>query len=233
MSRIIVSGVGKGMGCNVSKLLKSSGHEIAIISRGETGANVAREIGAHYASCDLMNFEETSKTIADLTGKLGGLDAVVHLAGGFFGNRKLEDVEPSYFSSALNNNASTFYNVVKGSLSNFSNEGGSVVVISAARNVYLNSHAGYAAGKGAIDYMVKLLAHELAPRNIRVNAVSPGFISKENCGKADFQDKLAKEGRHDAKYVSEAVRMFVENKIATGQLLEIDGGFSSLVPSGL
>ena len=55
MSKIIVSGVGNGMGCNASRLLKSSGHEVAIISRGETGRNVAREIGAHYSSCDLMD----------------------------------------------------------------------------------------------------------------------------------------------------------------------------------
>ncbi len=233
MSRIIISGVGNGMGCNVSKMLKSSGHDIAIISRGETGANVAKEIGAHYASCDLMNFEETSRTVSVLSEKLGGLDAIVHLAGGFFGKKKLGEVDPSYFNSALSNNATTFYNVVKGSLQHFSDQGGSVVVISAARNVYMNSHAGYAAGKGAIDYMVKLFAHEFADRNVRVNAVSPGFISKENCGKADFQDKLAKTGRHDARYVSEAVKMLVENSLVTGQIVEVDGGFSSMVPNGL
>ena len=221
------------MGCNASKLLKGSGHDVAIISRGENGKKVAGEIGAHFSSCDLMNFEETSRAVSELSQKLGGLDAVVHLAGGFFGTRKVEEVDPSYFASALSNNATTFYNVVRGALPHFPESGGSVVVISAARNVYLNSHAGYAAGKGAIDYMVKLLARELAGRNIRVNAVSPGFIIKENCGSADFQDRLGKEGRHDARFVSEAVKMLVENSIATGQIFEVDAGFSSMIPRGL
>ncbi len=233
MSRIIVTGVGNGMGCNASKLLKASGHDIAIISRGENGKKVAGEIGAHYSNCDLMNYEDTSRAISELTKKLGGLDSVVHLAGGFFGTKKVEEVEPSYFGSALNNNATTFYNVVQGAMPHFPESGGSIIVISAARNVYLNSHVGYAAGKGAIDYMVKLLAHELAGRNIRVNAVSPGFIIKENCGNADFMDRLGKDGRHDARFVSEAVKMFVENSIATGQILEVDAGFSSMIPRGI
>lgn len=233
MSGIIISGVGKGMGCNASKLLKSSGHEIAIISRGENGRNVAEEIKAHYSSCDLMNYEETSRAVSELSQKLGGLDAVVHLAGGFFGRKKIEEVEPAYFNSALNNNATTFYNIVQASLPHFPETGGSIVVISAARNVYLNSHVGYAAGKGAIDYMVKHLAHDLVDRNVRVNAVSPGFIIKENCGNGEFPDKLGKEGRHNAGPVSEAVKMFVENSIATGQILEVDAGFSSMTPSGL
>ena len=221
------------MGCNASRLLKSSGHDVAIISRGENGKNVAKEIGAHYSSCDLMKFEETARAISELSKKLDGLDAVVHLAGGFFGQKKLDEVDSAYFNSALGNNATTFYNVVQASVKHFPESGGSIVVISAARSVYMNSHVGYAAGKGAIDYMVRLLAHELLPRNIRVNAVSPGFIIKEKCGQADFQDMLGKSGRHDARYVSEAVRMLIENSIATGQILEVDAGFSSQVPSGL
>ena len=233
MARIIVSGVGNGMGCNTSRLLKSSGHDVAIISRGENGKKVAKDIGAHYSSCDLMNFKETANAISELSKKLGGLDAVVHLAGGFFGQKKLAEVDSVYFSSALSNNANTFYNVVQGAVPHFPESGGSIVVISAARSVYMNSHVGYAAGKGAIDYMVRLLANELIPRNIRVNAVSPGFIIKEKCGQGDFQELLGKSGRHDARYVSEAVRMLIENNLTTGQILEVDAGFSSRVPSGI
>ena len=76
MARIIVSGVGNGMGCNASRLLKSSGHDVAIISRGENGKKVAKDIGAHYSSCDLMNFKETANAISELSKKLGGLDAL-------------------------------------------------------------------------------------------------------------------------------------------------------------
>ncbi len=233
MSRIIVSGVGNGMGCNVSSLLKSSDHEVAIISRGETGRKVAETIGAHYSRCDLMKFDDTISAVSELAKKMGGLDAVVHLAGGFFGKKETVDVVPDYFNSALNNNATTYYNVVQAALRYFPESGGSIVVISAARSVYLNSHIGYAAGKGAIDYMVRLLAHELIDRNIRVNAVSPGFIIKEKCGKGDVQDALGQVGRHDAQCVSQAVKMFVENSLVTGQILEVDAGFSSQAPSGL
>lgn len=233
MNRIIVSGVGTGMGCSISRYLKTSGNEIGIISRSEKGKNVADEIGASYASCDLMEPEDVASSFKELSSKMGGLDGVVHLAGGFYSARKPEEVDPEYFSRALGNNALTFFNAVKGALPLFPETGGSIVVISASRSVFMNSHLGYAAGKGAIDYMVRHLARELYPRNIRVNAVSPGFIAKESCGEPDVNMKLGSSGRHNARSVSEAVGMLITNNITTGQILEVDAGFSTMLPGGL
>ncbi|MEM0155311.1 MAG: SDR family oxidoreductase [Thermoplasmataceae archaeon] len=141
-------------------------------------------------------------------------------------------MDPAYFHSALTNNAATFYNAVEASLPLFSESGGSIVVVSAARNVYLNSNIGYAAGKGAVDYMVKILAKEFISKKIRVNAISPGFITKENCGESASQDYVGRKGRHGAISVSEAIGMFMDNNIATGQILEVDAGFSSVLPDG-
>lgn len=232
MSRIIVSGVGPGMGCSVSTALRKAGHEVAVVSRSEKGKVIADEISALYAKCDLNDPVEVSKTFAELKNQMGGVDGVVHLAGGFFSKRRLEDVDAEYFDKALNNNARTFFNVAKAAIPLLS-EGGSIVVVSAARNVYTNSHLGYAAGKGAVDYMVKLLANELVPKNIRVNAVSPGFIEKQDCGTPKREERLGMSGRHDAAMVAKAVEMMLGNSMITGQILEVDAGFSSLYPMGL
>lgn len=232
MSRIIVSGVGPGMGCSVSTALSRAGHEVAVVSRGDRGKSIAESLSAHYSRCDLSSLDEVRASFGKLSDSMGGLDGVVHLAGGFFSKRKHEDVDDEYFSNALNNNARTFFNVAKAAIPLLS-EGGSIVVISAARNVYTNSHLGYAAGKGAVDYMVKLLANELIPRNIRVNAVSPGFIEKDDCGKPRREEKLGLSGRHDADMVARAVEMILGNTLITGQILEVDAGFSSMFPMGL
>ncbi len=232
MSRIIISGVGNGMGCNVSRFLKSKNHELAIVSRGDAGAKVAKNLGTIYGKCDLLNFEDTRRTFREIVDRLGNLDGLVHLAGGYFGKTKTEEIKPEYFNSALTNNAVTFYNAIEASLPLFPERGGSIVVISAARNVYFNSNIGYAAGKGAVDYMVRLLANELIPRRIRVNAISPGFMAKENCGEGAGEDHLGRKGRHGAINVSEAVGMFIDNNILTGQILEIDAGFSLMLPDG-
>lgn len=233
MSRIIVSGVGPGMGCSISRLLRSSGNEVGIISRSDRGKKIADEIGALHVKCDLSSHSETRDAFRELSGKLGGLDGVVHLAGGFYADRLPDDVDPEYFSKALENNAGTFYNVVEAGLPLFPGTGGSIVVISASRSVYMNSHLGYAAGKGAIDYMVRLLARQLLGQNIRVNAVSPGFIAKEDCGEPVMDDQLARAGRHNARPVAEAVSTLLFNALATGQVLEVDAGFSTMLPKGL
>lgn len=233
MSRIIVSGVGTGMGCSISRYLKNSGNEIGIISRSDKGRATAEEIGASYSRCDLMKQEDVVGSFKELSSEMGGLDGLVHLAGGFYSAKKPEDVDPEYFSKALTNNAVTFYNAVEAALPLFPQTGGAIVVISAARSVFMNSHLGYAAGKGAIDYMVRHLARELYQRNIRVNAVSPGFISKESCGEPELDKKLGSTGRHNARSVSEAVGMLLFNNITTGQILEVDAGFSTMLPGGL
>ena len=233
MSKIIVSGVGPGMGCSISRLLKNSGNEVGIISRSDRGRTIADEIGVKYSRCDLGDSDATRTSFQELRGLLGGFDGVVHLAGGFYANKGSGEVNKELFTSALNNNAGTFYNVVKAALPLFPEKGGSIVVISAARSVYMNSHLGYAAGKGAIDYMVRLLARELYPRNIRVNAVSPGFIAKENCGEPASTERLGKVGRHNARSVAEAARTMLLSEIITGQILEVDAGFSSMIPGGL
>ena len=175
MSRIIISGVGAGMGCSISRLLKNSGNKIGIISRGDNGRKIAEELGAIYSRCDMMKPDEVIESFRKLASQLRGLDGVIHLAGGFFSSRKPEEVDHEYFSNALSNNAFTFYNAVEAALPLFPQSGGSILVISAARSVFMNSHMGYAAGKGAIDYMVRYLAKELYPRNIRVKAVAEGF----------------------------------------------------------
>ncbi|MEM0155310.1 MAG: SDR family oxidoreductase [Thermoplasmataceae archaeon] len=90
MSKIIISGVGNGMGCNISRFLKSKSHELGILSRGDVGENVAKALGAFYGRCNLLDFENTKNTFSEIVHHLGKLDGVVHLAGGYFGKKMLK-----------------------------------------------------------------------------------------------------------------------------------------------
>ncbi len=108
--------------------------------------------------------------------------------------------------------------------------GGSITVIGAAKNVYYNSNPGYSAGKGAVIYMVKSLANQLARYNIRVNAVSPGFTSKDDCFKMPEYTKLLSNKRNPSYYIALAVNQIIENDIVTGQNIDVDGGKSTQIP---
>lgn len=230
MGHYIISGVGPGMGCSIAREFKSHGEEIALISRSEFGRNLAEDLNSHYMNADLRNFSEAEHALTKLSERLGGIDGVVHCAGGFFSTSGIFEIDPEKFMEGLNNNAQTFFNIAKVASHLLSRNGGSITAISAARNVYYSSNPGYAAGKGAILYMVRSLAKKLAPINIRVNAVAPGFIRKDDCGDQIKEMKLLSEKRYPSAFIGKIAYELATNPLITGQNIEADGGVSSMIP---
>jgi 3-oxoacyl-[acyl-carrier protein] reductase len=94
-------------------------------------------------------------------------------------------------------------------------------------------HANYAASKGGVNAMTRSLAIELAPRNIRVNAIAPGIILTEMTDRIRaFADKELKSAIPMGRYgrpeeVAAAVRFLASSEASyiTGQVLHVTGGF--------
>lgn len=234
MEKIILSGAGPGMSCSIARNLKEKGHVAHIFSRSEFGRDLAAELGFSYSSVDLLSSVQVKEAVDAAREKMGGLTAVVHSAGGFYGFRELHEVDEALFEDAIMNNARTFFNVVKASVPHLKeNGGGSITVLTAADNVYRNGHVAYAAGKGAVTYMVKQLARELAGQNIRMNAIAPGFFNKKGCLEPVPEQDLLMKGRYSGVHIATAVSYLIESRLVTGQILEVDGGHSSMVESGL
>ncbi|MDG6940244.1 MAG: SDR family oxidoreductase [Nitrososphaerota archaeon] len=233
MKSVIVAGVGPGIGGMTARYLASRGYRLALISRSDYGREVAEETASWHARCDLLDPAETAKAIVSAAGALGGADAVVHAAGGYYARKALDETDDGFFTASLLNNVKTFYNVVRASAPYFKKRGGGVIVaFSAAPNVYLHSHAGYAAGKGGVEFMVRLFAKELAGDGIRVNCVSPGFFAKTGGQPVRSQEPLQKTGRYSPIHVAQAVEFLIEDDIMTGQSVVVDGGASLTVRPG-
>lgn len=233
MARIIVSGLGNGMSCTIARDLISSGHTVATVSRGSIGKSISQNLGSWHISCDLTDLPSVEAAVTGIGIKWGGIDHLVHTAGGYFKKSGIMETDPHFFRSALINNAETFYNIVRSALPWMKKNAGSITVVSAARHVFINSNPGYAAGKGAVEFMVRELARELSHVGIRVNAVAPGFISKEGCGSSAFVEGLLANGRHSASQVAMTVSFLVKNTEITGQILEVDAGFSTNFQDGI
>jgi NAD(P)-dependent dehydrogenase (short-subunit alcohol dehydrogenase family) len=231
MRNFIISGVGPGMGCSIAREFISNKVSIGIISRSDFGSQLAEEIGCIHKSADLKVYNATHKAINEIADELGGLDGVVHCAGGFFSNKSILETDSEQFIQALENNALTFFNVTKSSLDHLMKNGGSITAISAARNVYYGSNPGYSAGKGSIAYMVRTFARDLARFNIRVNSIAPGFIRKDDCGTSLNKVKLLGLERYPSAEIGKIVFQIASNSIITGQDIEADGGVSSQIPS--
>jgi NAD(P)-dependent dehydrogenase (short-subunit alcohol dehydrogenase family) len=123
--------------------------------------------------------------------------------------------------------------------------GGAVVYIASVSGTFSQpNHLVYNVGKAGLLMLAKTAAHQLAPRGIRVNAVSPGWMWSRNIegryGTRERADALGAEfhplGRiADPEEVAEAVRFLVSDRASfvTGTELLVDGGFSAIGPTAL
>ncbi len=234
MRSVIITGVGDGIGAAIARGLHDRGHSIVLVSRGEKGRELASELSAPHIRCDLTDEKQVAGMSAEAHRLMGKVDSVVHAAGGYFRQQTVENTDPAFFTGALMNNALTFYNVVRATLGLLRASGhGSIVAVSAAPNVYLNSNIGYAAGKGSIQFMVKQLALELLHSNVTVNGISPGFFGRGKGSYPEGSTKLLQQGRLPGESIGKAVLFLLDNPLITGQLVEVDGGHSINIGAGL
>jgi 3-oxoacyl-[acyl-carrier protein] reductase len=108
-------------------------------------------------------------------------------------------------------------------------------IISISSVVGLRGNAGqcnYAASKAGIIGLTKSLARELAPRNITVNAVAPGYIETEMTAslsedvKKQLQSQIPAGCLGTPEQVAQAVGFFADAAYITGQVLRVDGGMA-------
>ena len=123
--------------------------------------------------------------------------------------------------------------------------GSAIVYIASVSGTFSQpNHLVYNVGKAGLLMLAKTAAQQLAPRGIRVNAVSPGWMWSRNIerryGTRERADALGAEfhplGRiADPEEVAEAVRFLVSDRASfvTGAELLVDGGFSAIGPTAL
>jgi len=106
---------------------------------------------------------------------------------------------------------------------------GVIINMSSISGVYGNAgQANYSTSKAGLIGFTKSLAKELASRNIRVNAVAPGFIKTDMTKDLDLekiQEHIPLKRLGEAEDIARAVRFLaVEGTYITGQVLQVDGG---------
>lgn len=115
--------------------------------------------------------------IADITGRLGGLDILINNAGGLLGRVPLTEMSTEHWRKVMAVNLDSTF-VVTREAARAMNPGGRIINISsiAAQSGGSDGSGAYAAAKAGIVGYTRALAKELAPRRITVNALAPGLI---------------------------------------------------------
>lgn len=172
MSRIILTGASGALGSATAARLRTNGHRLACIARSVPADSDPAD---HWFACDLVDPAATAAAVSQACQALGGLDAVVHVAGGF-GYRKLRHGIVDEWRRLQQTNVETALNLLEAAIPLLS-EGGAIVTVGAAAAQTAGAGmAPYAAAKSGIARLTEALAAELAPRRIRVNSVLPRII---------------------------------------------------------
>ncbi len=242
--RALVTGGTKGIGAAIAIDLARQGCDVAINGRSddESAAAVKQAVINAGRKCvaivaDVARPDEVERIVRDAEAGLGGLDILVHSAGGpSFGT--IDECTPDQWKATFDVHVHAAYFLCRRALPIIrkSGEGAVILVSSVAGLRGCPSAIAYGTVKGAILHFTRMLARDEADRNIRVNCVAPGII------RTRFHDDMTPEAKaHNLanriplhregtpEQVAEAVRLLVANDFITGEVLVVDGGSSMQV----
>lgn len=230
----IVTGASSGMGKSCSELLLENDAVVIGIDRNDSTIEHDR-----YSHCkaDVLDEEQIQKCISEVDSKYGHIDGLVNAAGIFGNNKPFYELTSEEWNKVISVNTTGTFIVSKAAAPVMIREKhGKIVNISCIRStIFKNNMADYAASKGAVASMTSAMALDLAPYNIQVNSVAPGFIyTGMTAASFDIPDvramseALIPNGRLGMPKDIASVVMFLLSDMSdyvTGTMLFADGGY--------
>lgn len=239
--RALVTGGSRGVGRATALLLARAGADVGISyrSRRDDAEAVVAELErlgarAWAEAGDLATREGADALFARVDREFGGLDLFVANAGVWPPEPvAIAEMEASQWRRTLGANLDSVFHTVQLAARRIADGGRMVLVASTAGQRGEAFHADYAASKGAMISLTKSVAVELAPRDVTVNCVAPGWIDTEM-----VQQPFAGEGRTRIEDAIPLGRVASADDIAgpivflcsplarhvTGEILNVNGG---------
>jgi 3-oxoacyl-[acyl-carrier protein] reductase len=238
----IVTGAASGFGRGIAELFALEGARvIAADINGEGARQLAAALGNNVVavSCDVSKKADVDAMVRAATEAFGGLDIVVNNAGITHRNQPLLDVGEAEFDRIYAVNVKSIYLLTLAAVPKMEQRGGGTI-INIASTAGIRPRPGltwYNGSKGAVITLTKSMAVELAPKNIRVNAINPVMgetgMLQQFMGLPDTPENRAKFivgiplGRLSQPYdIANAALFLAEpaSSFITGVALEVDGG---------
>ncbi|MFY9823749.1 MAG: SDR family NAD(P)-dependent oxidoreductase [Thermoanaerobaculia bacterium] len=236
----IVTGASRGIGRAVALALAGEG--AAVVVHYRTGREEAEAVAAEITAgggravasqADVTSEAEVRRLVATAVRSFGGLDLLVCCAGETRDQLAALMTLDDWETVVQGHLRGTFLCVREALPHMLAQRRGAIVALSSvAAEVGSRGHCNYAAAKGGINAMIRALAVELAPKNVRVNAVAPGVIVTEmsrRLRELAGEQVLARIplGRYGApEEVARAVVFLASDEASyvTGEVLHVSGG---------
>ena len=236
----LITGASRGIGRGIALVLAQHGANVAFtyLSSPEKAQELEKElqvmgVKAKGYKSDASEFSAADELIANIIADFGSLEVVVNNAG-ITRDNLLMRMSEEQFDDVIRTNLKSAFNITKAcQRPMLKARKGSIINISSVVGVKGNAgQANYAASKAGMIGFTKSVALELGSRNIRCNAIAPGFIETEMT--AALAPEMVQQWREQIPLkrggtpddVAQAVVFLASDMSSyiTGQVLNVDGG---------
>ncbi|HEX6460580.1 MAG TPA: SDR family oxidoreductase [Thermoleophilaceae bacterium] len=224
MKRVLITGAARGLGLELARHLLRSGFRVA-------GADLLdADVEFPLVRADVTAPDGLTEAI---TAELGGLDALVNNAAVVdLARRPFWEIEPEEWDRVMSVNVKGAWLVTRAVLPLLRESGAASIVNVSSETAYSGSPglAHYVASKGAVISLTRVMARELGPEGMRVNAIAPGYIPTEASttmapdGYDASRTPLGRVGTPNDLFGTVEFLISDASAFVTGQTLLVNGG---------
>ncbi|KIX22837.1 3-ketoacyl-ACP reductase [Flavobacterium sp. 316] len=237
---VIITGASRGIGKGIAEIFAKNGANVAFTY--SSSASSAQELENELTSLGVKakgyqsnaaNFDESQKLVEDVLTDFGTIDILINNAGITKDNLLMRMSEED-FDKVVEINLKSVFNMTKAvQKTMLKNRAGSIINMSSVVGVKGNAgQANYAASKAGMIGFTKSIALELGSRNIRCNAIAPGFIETEMTAKLNedvvkgWRESIPLKRGGSPEDVANVCVFLASDMSAyvTGQVINVDGG---------
>lgn len=180
--KILITGATSGIGNQLAKDYLLEGHEVFAVGRDDDALAELKDLGAIPLHLDLMDRDKVIETFA----KISHIDLAI-CAAGMCEYLDMPNFDSDAFMTVMSVNMGTLSHAIEGVLSKLIASKGRLVALgSASAYVPFARAEAYGSSKAAIHYLMKTLQISLAPHDVSVSLVVPGFVETPMTKQNDF-----------------------------------------------
>ncbi|WP_201512246.1 SDR family NAD(P)-dependent oxidoreductase [Psychrobacter alimentarius] len=200
---ILITGATSGIGNQLAKDYLSENHHVYAVGRDDNALAELKSLGAETIELDLMNQEE----VIEAFGKIGRVDLAI-CGAGMCEYLDMPNFDSAKFMKVMSVNLGTLSHAIEGVLPKLIESKGRLVGIgSASAYVPFARAEAYGSSKAAVHYLMKTLKISLAPHDVAVSLVVPGFVETPMTKQNDFPMPFIQT----TKQASQAIRDGIES----------------------